>query len=655
MRPISKSLLIPLIFLLFSCTNTNQFADKISREIYSLADERRTNELIRLFYQVDEDHQIQIATVFSSFQDSVSMAFLKKIVRSEESEIRKAAVFSLGQYRQTHLVKDLAAIFTRENSTSVKEQLIIAIGKCEGDSWLNMQSSIAEEDLHLSFAQAFYYASIKKKTTLQSIKSLVKLFASDDEDVLFYALSALSRSSVGLTAYSGQLMSVRDKCKEVSTFSAWVSCISKTGVSGFSQLLKILNGDENYLSKLSVLKGADNYAADSGAVIVRKALQDKHFHVREQAATWISSHPANFSSKELIHYAQKENHLKTKYLLFYSALSVASPQAAASISPKIIAEYEKEKDEYVQGFQLKALAGSFANMAFIEEETFSTPSILVREYGMEALLNIRGDKRFSIFASQWKEKNPEAMPLDDYFAELIKNAIETWDVSLVSMASVFLRDTSLKVRAPGRIPIPYVSVEFMRDALKRMKLPRDIEPYAEMLKTLCFYENKIVSGNLKPEFNNPIDWDLVNRIPDDQEIMISTSEGDIELELFVDKAPGTVSQFIKLIKQGFYNKKRLHRVVPGFVIQDGCPRGDGYGSIMETIRSEFNPAMEFTEGTIGMANAGDDTESCQWFITHTRTPRLNGRYTAFGRVTKGMDVVHKLNMGAHIKFISLKP
>jgi cyclophilin family peptidyl-prolyl cis-trans isomerase len=146
---------------------------------------------------------------------------------------------------------------------------------------------------------------------------------------------------------------------------------------------------------------------------------------------------------------------------------------------------------------------------------------------------------------------------------------------------------------------------------------------------------------------------LALRIPKNQEVKISTNRGEVTIELWIDEAPGSVTQFVKLIKNEFYSNKRLHRVVPGFVIQDGCPRGDGYGSTMETVRSEFSPSAKFERGTLGFASAGEDTESCQWFITHTRTPHLNGRYSAFGRVTKGMEVVQQLILGDEIKTIEL--
>jgi cyclophilin family peptidyl-prolyl cis-trans isomerase len=194
----------------------------------------------------------------------------------------------------------------------------------------------------------------------------------------------------------------------------------------------------------------------------------------------------------------------------------------------------------------------------------------------------------------------------------------------------------------------------MQQTLEKLILPRDIEAYGELLRTMRMYIGSPIDGNLKADYNNPIDWEYLQRIPSNQQVEFVTSAGNIVAELWVDDAPATVAWFMKLIEKDFYKLKRLHRVVPGFVIQDGCPRGDGVGSTMETIRSEFS-RRSFDAGVLGMASAGPDTESCQWFITHNATPHLNGRYTAFGRVVQGMEVVHKLKIGDVIQEIKILP
>jgi HEAT repeat protein len=129
-----------------------------------------------------------------------------------------------------------------------------------------------------------------------------------------------------------------------------------------------------------------------------------------------------------------------------------------------------------------------------------------------------------------------------------------------------------------------------------------------------------------------------------QRAVIYTKHGDIEIELFGDDAIQTVSNFIRLATSGFYEGLTFHRVVPNFVVQGGCPRGDGWGDPGYYIRSEFNQ-YRYKRGMVGIAHSGKDTGGSQFFITHSSQPHLNGRYTIFGKVTKGMDVVDRIAQG----------
>lgn len=122
---------------------------------------------------------------------------------------------------------------------------------------------------------------------------------------------------------------------------------------------------------------------------------------------------------------------------------------------------------------------------------------------------------------------------------------------------------------------------------------------------------------------------------------ILTNKGDIIVELFPESALFTVANFIKLANEGFYNGIIFHRVVSDFVIQAGCPRGDGWGGPGYSIRCEINQ-KKYGRGAVGMALAGKDTGGSQFFVTHSPQPHLNGRYTVFGQVVHGMDVVDKI-------------
>ena len=116
------------------------------------------------------------------------------------------------------------------------------------------------------------------------------------------------------------------------------------------------------------------------------------------------------------------------------------------------------------------------------------------------------------------------------------------------------------------------------------------------------------------------------------------------IELFGDDAPGFVRSICALAAAGFYDGLTFHRVVPGFVAQGGCPRGDGWGDAGFFLRSQFN-AHPYGRGTVGMAHAGPDTPGTQFFIAHWPQPHLDGRYTVVGRVVRGMEVVDRIEEG----------
>ena len=124
---------------------------------------------------------------------------------------------------------------------------------------------------------------------------------------------------------------------------------------------------------------------------------------------------------------------------------------------------------------------------------------------------------------------------------------------------------------------------------------------------------------------------------------IHTSMGAIELELFAEDAPKTVENFAQLAGDGFYDGLVFHRVIPDFMIQGGCPRGDGTGDAGYKFEDEFNDRA-IVRGTLAMANAGPNTNGSQFFIvTADATPWLDGKHTAFGQVTGGQDVVDAIS------------
>ncbi|MEJ2636221.1 MAG: peptidylprolyl isomerase [Calditrichia bacterium] len=239
-----------------------------------------------------------------------------------------------------------------------------------------------------------------------------------------------------------------------------------------------------------------------------------------------------------------------------------------------------------------------------------------------------------------------------------------------------LGDPAITTIVAGRLATTRESktAQVLIDAYGNFRAPRDIEPMEAIIaaldsigsaKAVTFLEREIdnpfppiqkaaqhalrhITGKEYPlsdsAATNLIRYDFKLAVKTTRpKLKIHTTKGSFVIELFPDKAPVTVANFVQLADSGFYNNIYFHRVVPGFVVQAGDPRGDGWGGPGYTIPCEYNDIF-YDRGTVGMATAGKDTGGSQFFITHTPQPHLNGRYTAFGKVISGMDVVDHIEV-----------
>ena len=128
---------------------------------------------------------------------------------------------------------------------------------------------------------------------------------------------------------------------------------------------------------------------------------------------------------------------------------------------------------------------------------------------------------------------------------------------------------------------------------------------------------------------------------------------EIRIEFYPADAPKTVENFVTLAKKGFYNNLTFHRVVPDFVVQGGCPKGDGTGGPGHTVKAEFNK-QKHVRGSVAMARSQHpDSAGCQFYITYGATPHLDGNYTVFGQVVAGMEHVDRIKQGDCMKSVAI--
>ena len=129
--------------------------------------------------------------------------------------------------------------------------------------------------------------------------------------------------------------------------------------------------------------------------------------------------------------------------------------------------------------------------------------------------------------------------------------------------------------------------------------------------------------------------------------------GEIRVEFYPEDAPKTVENFVTLAKKGFYNGLNFHRVVPDFVVQGGCPKGNGTGGPGYTIKAEFNK-QKHVRGTLAMARSqSPDSAGSQFYICYGATPHLDGQYTVFGKVVSGMEHVDRIKQGDKMTSVTI--
>ena len=246
-------------------------------------------------------------------------------------------------------------------------------------------------------------------------------------------------------------------------------------------------------------------------------------------------------------------------------------------------------------------------------------------------------------------------------------ALRSDDVAITGTAASTLADSLYADPATGvalleamsrqRIPDDIEALQEIIAALGALRDTRAVLPLLEQLKqhdrsvaTAAAQALTAITGSdyssRLPSDNEPLytdfDFAYLRSLPDTVALTLQTARGDIRVQLYKNVAPFTVMSILKLTTQrGYFRGLTFHRVVPNFVVQGGCPRGDGWGGPGFTLRSEFSP-LRYETGTIGIASSGKDTEGSQFFFTHSPQPHLDGRYTIVGKTVSGMDVVDRL-------------
>lgn len=669
--PIRSFRFWPLLLLAAACARTprpstglaNKYHDATVRQIGTAQDERNTAAILPFLTNSNPAYRREAALALASVQAPAAVPGLIPLLRDADPGVRRAAAYALGQTGDSTAVDSLRVRVLKESDGTVRRYVHEALGRTvtrHSLSELWRVEVLNDTSRGAALAWGLSRAALRGLVSPESIRRTVLVLNSPKLPMRgrLAAVVALSRTR-GLDAdltrlAESTLLRVAQKDRNYAVRAAAATTLGKIvavplpaavlpergAASPAGVLAHLATKDPDYRVRLSAIRAlpfdAENYPASRKAVFT--ALNRDQPAVALTAAEWLLAHAKGESGAALAALADgnRQASVRVRAALLRAAVRHASPAARPSLVETIAKRYPAAPTAYEKGFLLDALSEDPAAFDFVRAEAFAAgQSPVVAGYALGALLTMRRSADF-----------PASRQAD--FAAAMRQALASGDVAQLGTAAEALADAKL-------YPEPQAAdLAALRQAQAKLQLPREIEAWQGLQQALDKLGKapKPTPSPLATARQHPIDWAVVQGVPLGQQVRLRTSKGIILLELKPNEAPGAVASFVTLIGQHFYDSLYFHRVVPDFVAQGGDPRGDGNGSAPYNLRSEFGD-LRYEEGSVGLASAGKDTESCQFFITHTPTPHLDGRYPIFAQVVGGMDVVHKLDIGDRILGVEL--
>ncbi|HQV52443.1 MAG: peptidylprolyl isomerase [Flavobacteriales bacterium] len=604
-------LFIPLLLLVGCVQPTgsmdqapNKWASGKMLSVLEAQEHRDTDKLCSLLANGNDEVREAAALAFASVQDSTSIPCLLNALSDSSVVVRSAAVFAIGFIADSTIVSTLTTNYAQETDSMVRS--------------------------------AYHSALVMAAHHMPGSRSVEELVS-------------LMEKSIGQDRAR-----VADALRRVDANE--LNRISDT-------YFKLINDERDSDTKAFLVRGLAKSEDPRKDDLLRSLLSvEQPIAVRVNAARVLGSSNDAISLNELA------RNIVDPELTLRTAILEALDAKAEQLDPKILLQIQAQVDQLDPITRLNYYALLFPHNTTKGMARDTIRRMMIREPYAEAarFTAMAADEEPGIDATMNAIMLSDAHPAMSYAAYRIlaertlsrmNKPRATPHSQQVEEAAPFFRSV-METGNPGLISAAAEDLQVVHPKDLTTLFPKDLEMASfKSLKAIQDLEARSLIATLAakrdgapiPEhpviaFNHPIDTMRLKQLQQGQRYTIRTKKGTIIIATDVNGAPGSCLAFDSLVTAGYYNGKAFHRMVPNFVAQGGCPRGDGYGGMPWTLRTEISRNL-FTTGSLGLASAGRDTESCQFFITHSATPHLDGRYTRFGEVVNGMNVVLKLQVG----------
>ena len=696
--------LVLIIFII--CFYSLQYAQPVSideRRILQLQDQRSLGDGELISYLKDQNPQLRYnaAIALANLQDTSTVEALAISLKDSDHNVRAASALALGQIKTGRAVDVLLSAISIENDTNVIARILEAIGKCGSqrclDSLLSYNAQEPTKFPPKEFAMCIARFAIRQIRTERSIWKCFEYAGSKSPEEWSAALFALWRSApyglidLEISKHKGELISLANNNSDIRMHLATLLGRSKAKES--REVLDSLEKVETKLNDWHVWVQIVRARAALSSIneMLSKYLEylsAKNDHIK------ITTLQAFGAAKPLV---IEESQLIDSMRLALRGIANDDKENEAVRGEALVAlgkHFPKELEsirvwnsdgQVTPRLKAKLLEGT------AQQTTRDHLNILrnnlnheSNRVAMAAWDFIRQILNPAIIKNLGLDSNETIFLIKDIFKEA-KRALAKNDIGITTTVANLFADTTVfknfkSVGLSDQIVDEFISaygnlthyddLETKREILQLLGNINNVRAIPFLEKELLNSERSIAAETVVSlqhitgrDYSTKLpqqaitsrteeDWKLFESVKPQQRVRIVTNRGEFTLELMKEQAPFTVLSFVRLIKKEFYNGLCFHRVVPDFVVQGGDPRGDGWGGPGYKIRTEISMA-NYERGSCGMASAGKDTEGSQFFITHISTPHLDGRYTIFAKVIKGMEVVDRIQIGDTIKTAQL--
>jgi cyclophilin family peptidyl-prolyl cis-trans isomerase len=568
-------------------------------------------------------------------------------------EIRAMAAFALGQIGSPNAETALISAFKTRDTLNVNnilnQNILEALGKCGSQTTLKNIASVStyatrDHQLVLGQIRALYRFGQRGMFDDGARDVAIKYATSElyPKNIQRMAANYLSRfKELDLKGSHDMLLSKIDS--EVDPFSKMclVNAVGRNPSFDLTQkLLSVYNSEKDYRVKANIIRAWGNGDIDTIKSNLSTIIKDpSNIHLASLAAEVIGKKGNKDHLLEYKSLITPDMDWRVKTKLYHSLMKV-SPLFFTKFKTELATEiynlYMASSNSYERAGYIAALGQDPYQYLTLGSLRAKANSPVEKSTLAESIGGIMTHPEFfKAFGSKYGQ-------VKQYIINYLIEGCKEGDAGVVAVAGSVLKNPEVAAKE-------YIGDStWYQTTIGRLKMPRDIEAYNEISEAKMIFDGKPIVKYKSP-YNHPININtIIEQSKDTVNVVMKTTKGNITMNLYCKKAPGSVANFLELSKRDFYDNKVFHRVVPNFVVQAGCPRGDGYGADDYTIRSELNDSYYDNEGYVGMASAGRNTEGTQFFITHSPAPHLDGNYTTFGKVVEGMDVVHNLLVGDKI-------